>query len=146
MRTCDPKSFVSVGAPATVPPTRLFVTYMSAQEQSSKLEAIAIKGFIIFSATDCSSPRADGCVASVLQLSCRTLGKMRQTSPNQTGGLGQFRGSTGSPRRVRPVAGKMPVGPTVSEPDWPSTPVLLRLPVAAGATYEQAHDCVGRDG
>src|SRR5207248_10168488 len=55
MRTCDPKSFVSVGAPAPVPPTRLLVTYMSAQEQSSKLEAIAIKGFIIFGATICSS-------------------------------------------------------------------------------------------
>src|SRR5947207_6652937 len=80
MRTCDPKSFVSVGAPATVPPTWLLVTYMSAQEQSSKLEAIAIKGFIIFGATGCSFPRANGCVASVLQLSCRTWGKMR--SPN----------------------------------------------------------------
>src|SRR5438874_1370759 len=49
MRTCDPKSFVSVGAAAPDPPTWLFVTYMSAQEQSNKLEAIAIRGFIIFS-------------------------------------------------------------------------------------------------
>src|SRR5882724_5374929 len=49
MRTCDPKSFVSVGAAAPDPPTWLFVMYMSAQEQSNKLEAIAIRGFIIFS-------------------------------------------------------------------------------------------------
>src|SRR5437868_253340 len=77
MRTRDPKSFVSVGAPATAPPTRLLVTYMSAQEESSKLEAIAIKRFIILGATASSSPRADRCVASVLQLSCRPLGKMR---------------------------------------------------------------------
>src|SRR5205814_5747758 len=48
MRTCDPKSFVSVGAAAPDPSTCLFVTYMSAQEQSNKLEAIAIRGFIIF--------------------------------------------------------------------------------------------------
>jgi hypothetical protein len=31
---------------------------MSAQEQSNKLEAIAIRGFIIFRATVFSSPRA----------------------------------------------------------------------------------------
>src|SRR6266567_3537125 len=48
MRTCDPKSFVSVEAAAPDPPTWLFVTYMSAQEQSNKLEAIAIRGFIFF--------------------------------------------------------------------------------------------------
>src|SRR5436853_7677729 len=61
MRTCDPKSFVSVGAAAPDPPTWLFVTYMSAQEQSNKLEAIAIRGFIIFSGRPpCSSPRASG--------------------------------------------------------------------------------------
>src|SRR5438477_12388802 len=59
MRTCDPKSFASVGATERAPPTWLLVTYMSAQEQSSKLEAIAIKGFIIFSAIGCSSPRTD---------------------------------------------------------------------------------------
>src|SRR5438445_12301806 len=77
MRTCDPKSFVSVGAAAPDPPTRLFVTYMSAQEQSNKLEAIAIRGFIIFRATVCSSPRAGpDRLGSVMQLSCRTRGKI----------------------------------------------------------------------
>jgi len=77
MRTCDPKSFVSVGAAAPDPPTWLFVTYMSAQEQSNKLEAIAIRGFIIFSGDHLFFPknRADR-VASVMQLSCRTRGKI----------------------------------------------------------------------
>jgi hypothetical protein len=77
MRTRDPKSFVSVGAAAPDPPTWLFVTYMSAQEQSNKLEAIAIKGFIIFSGARLLFPksRADR-VASVMQLSCRTPGKI----------------------------------------------------------------------
>lgn len=60
MRTCDPKSFVSVGTAAPDPPTWLFVTYMSAQEQSNKLEAIAIRGFIIFPATVWSSQEPDG--------------------------------------------------------------------------------------
>src|SRR4029453_1994933 len=60
MRTCDPKSFVSVGTAAPDPPTWLFVTYMSAQEQSNKLEVIAIRGFIIFPATVWSSQEPDG--------------------------------------------------------------------------------------
>src|SRR5262252_9395408 len=93
MRTCDPKSFVSVGAPAPAPPTRLLVTYMSAQEHSSKLEVIAIKGFIIFGATVCSFPSADGCVASVLQLSCRTL--RENAKPNF---VNASRGAPGSER------------------------------------------------
>jgi hypothetical protein len=66
-----------VGAAATDPPTWLFVTYMSAQEQSNKLEAIAIRGFIIFSGDRLLFPksRADR-VASVMQLSCRTRWKI----------------------------------------------------------------------
>src|SRR4029453_15470005 len=36
------------------------VTYMSAQEQSNKLEVIAIRGFIIFPATVWSSQEPDG--------------------------------------------------------------------------------------
>jgi hypothetical protein len=50
---------------------------MSAQEQSNKLEAIAIKGFIIFSGDRLLffKSRADR-VASVMQLSCRTRRKI----------------------------------------------------------------------
>src|SRR5438270_12915409 len=108
MRTRDPKSLVSVGAAAPDPPTRLFVTYMSAQEQSNKLEAIAIKGFIIFSATACFSPRA-GRIAWLPQGNYRAAHE-GNTGKMLGGGAGRPFAPGGTDQQARAQVGRKGAG------------------------------------
>jgi hypothetical protein len=71
--------------------------YMSAQEQSNKLEAIAIRGFIIFSGDRLLFPKSGADrVASVMQLSCRTRGKFARNHLIST-----WKASSGEPFIVR---------------------------------------------
>src|SRR5437667_4319621 len=120
MRTCDPKSFVAVGAPATAPPTWLLVTYMSAQEQSSKLEAIAIKGFIIFGATVCSFPKR---------------GRMRGV---RTATIMPHVGEDAKPNFINASRGELGTEAILFGAD--------RRTVASGPADKQPHNGVGRDG
>src|ERR1700730_702194 len=74
----EPKSLVSIGAVPRPPDvaTSVLVTYMSAQEQSRMLEAIAMKDFIYvrLAIRRLSGENAIGC-GLLMQLSCRSQWK-----------------------------------------------------------------------